>query len=48
MGIKSFFKRESNEKGKKNSRPPYGFVLNQRGIYDFITGYTPISETVEF
>lgn len=48
MGIKSFFKRENDEKEKKNSRPPYGLVLNQRGIYDFITGYTPISETVEF
>ena len=40
MGIKSFFKRENNEKSK---RPPYGFVLNPRGIYDYVSGYTSLS-----
>lgn len=47
MGIKNFFKREKVEK-KQESKARYGFVLNQRGIYDFISGYTTISETAEF
>lgn len=47
MGIKNFFKREKVEK-KQKSNARYGFVLNQRGIYDFISGYTTISETAEF
>lgn len=47
MGIKNFFKREKVEE-KQESKARYGFVLNQRGIYDFISGYTTISETAEF
>ena len=47
MGIKNFFKREK-VKEKQESKARYGFVLNQRGIYDFISGYTTISETAEF
>lgn len=47
MGIKNFFKREKVEE-KQESKARYGFVLNERGIYDFISGYTTISETAEF